>query len=402
MFLRKFILFLILIIILGTQTGCLPQNIDKPVLAEEDEKEISRDNFIHEDKSEEIVEVEIIEPSSITILAVGDIIFHMPQVWAAKTEEGYDFSPPFNYVKEYIQGADISIANFETVTAGNDMEFTGFPRFNSPVETLEGISSAGFDILSTINNHSLDRNKKGIINTIDTINSNGMKNIGTYKDENRDPLIEDVKGIKIGFIAYGSYLNGLDSLLKSDESHMVNKLDEELIKRDIDFLKENEVDLIVAVLHWGHEYHRKPSDSQRELALKMIHWGTDIILGSHPHVIQPAEEVIHNGERKLIVYSMGNFLSNQRYETMGNSYTEDGLMVEVVIEKDIDRTYLKEVKYIPTWIHRYREGKGMKYYILPIEDILNRDIQYNGDNIKSRLEKSYKDTFETLNTQSNN
>lgn len=401
---KKAFMIIFLIIFVLSLSGCSIKNADKPVMAEENPiaEEINVDDLSQEENPDEIVKIEEEEPINIKLLAAGDLIFHLPQIWAARTQDGYDFSPPFEYVKSYIEEADLAIANFETVTAGNDMEFTGFPRFNSPVETLAGIRSAGFDLLSTINNHSLDKNKKGIINTIDTIHANGMQKIGTYKDENREPLIIDVKGIKIGFTAYTSSLNGLDSLLKPEEGYMLNKLDEDLIKSDIEFLKDTDVDLIVSILHWGHEYHRTPSLYQEELGLKLLDWGSDIILGSHPHVVQPVEEVEIQGERKLIVYSMGNFLSNQRYETMGNSYTEDGLMVELIIEKDRDRTYLKEVTYIPTWVHRYKEGNAMKYYILPVEDVLNGNIDYKVDNIRDRLEKSYRDTFEALNAKSNN
>lgn len=151
-------------------------------------------------------EVEIFEPpiqssvKTISILGVGDIMFHMPQIVSANLDDGgYDFNPPFKYVKKYIEEADIALANFETVTAGNAKGFSGFPRFNSPMETVYALKQTGFDILSTANNHCLDGGKSGIISTIENIENNGLKNIGTYKDNNKSLLIEEVEGIKIGF-----------------------------------------------------------------------------------------------------------------------------------------------------------------------------------------------------------
>lgn len=368
----------------------ITENVDEPL-------EPTEDTSVQETITQDMP---IEETVNVKILAAGDMMFHMPQIDAARTDSNnYDFSPVFKHVKKYIEDADIAIANFEAVTAGNDLGFTGFPRFNSPTQTLLAIKEAGFDILSTANNHSLDRNKKGIINTIDVINEYGLKNIGTFKEKSRPIFIQEINGIKIGFLAYTSYLNGLDSFLSEEETFMVNNLEEELIESDINNLKAENVDVIVAYLHWGYEYHTKPADYQIILGQKMVQWGVDIILGSHPHIIQRSEIIQSQEKDKLIVYSMGNFLSNQRYETMGNSYTEDGLMVEIDLEKNLltSETIIKEVKFIPTWIYRYKDGNGLNYEILPIEEFLAQSNQnYLPENILDRLEKSYNDTINTL------
>lgn len=397
-------LMLIMILIIGT-IGCTSEslifnkdrdvygeNLDKPSIAEEI------------DSREETIEPPKPTYTQVKLLAVGDIMFHMPQINSARTADGtYDFSPPFKHVKKQIEAADIAIANFETVTAGNEIGFSGYPRFNSPIETVEGIKSAGFDIVSTINNHSLDMSKKGIINTIDTLNQYGLKNIGTFKDKSRPIVIEEVNGIKIGFVAYTSSLNGLDSLLTSEESYMINKIDESLLEMDVNSLKNQNVDIIIAYLHWGYEYHKEPAAYQVDLGRKMLEWGVDIILGSHPHTIQKTETIEIQGDKKLIIYSMGNFLSNQRYETMGNSYTEDGLMVEVTLEKsDLDhKTIIKEVDYIPTWVYRYRDKNKMHYEILPIDEALtNREDYILEEETIKRIEKSKNDTLNTINGNS--
>ena len=206
---------------------------------------------------DEIDEDIIVEPTTtdISILAVGDIMFHMPQIKAASISEGeYDFSPMFKYVKEYIQDADLALGNYETVTV-NDRSYSGFPRFNSPIETIFALKETGFDILSTANNHSLDQGKIGIISTIETINSLGLKHVGTNSDKDTKPLIVEVEGIKIGILSYTFGLNGLDSLLTVEElSYMVNLIDEEKIQLEIQMLKDEDVDIFVSYIHWGHEY----------------------------------------------------------------------------------------------------------------------------------------------------
>lgn len=337
----------------------------------------------------------VIDPilMDIDILAVGDIMFHMPQINSASLGgDEYDFSPVFKYVREYIQEADLSLANYETVTL-SDRDYSGFPRFNSPIETVEALKDTGFDILSTANNHSLDQGKTGIISTIEAIRSEGLIHVGTNMDKDLEPLVVDVEGIRVGILSYTYGLNGLDSLLSAEEmSYMINLIDEEKIQEEIKYLKNNNVDIIISYIHWGHEYHHEPSQQQMNLGKKLVEWGVNIVLGSHPHVVQKSEIIELNGKDNFIIYSMGNFLSNQREITMGNSYTEDGVMVKINIEKDLEQTVIKEIEYIPTWVHRYSEGGKYYYEILPSEDALmgNLDLSLDSSIIK-RIEKSYYD-----------
>ena len=363
------------------------------------------DNIVdNSDPVEEIVEEDIAEeaeekPSSISIdlLAVGDVMFHTTQIQSAQIGENeYDFNQAFKYVSSYIEEADISMANFETVTVP-DREYTGFPNFNSPVETIEALSNAGFDILSTANNHSLDQGRDGIISTIDTIEENGMDYVGTSKEADSPPLILDVEGMKIGFLSYTYGLNGMDVVITSDElSYMVNLIDERRVQDDIESLKEKDVDLIVSYIHWGNEYQMEPLEQQQVLGRNMIEWGVNILLGSHPHVLQRSEVVEFEGKSNYIVYSMGNFLSNQREITMGNSYTEDGVMIKINIEKDLEseETIITNVDYIPTWVYRYGPEGNHSYEILPTEEVINGDLDIDvDDNVMERIEKSYNDVI---------
>ena len=333
------------------------------------------------------------EPSTveIKITAVGDVMFHMPQVNSAKTEHGYNFYPCFSNIKHINERADLSLANLETVTAGEDLGYQGFPRFNSPDSVVTALEATGFDVLSTANNHALDQGKQGIINTIDNINNHGIDNIGTYKDE-KIYLVKDINGIKVGLLAYTYGLNGMDGLLSvEDRQKMVNIIDEDLIKKDITTIKDMS-DIVLVYTHWGVEYQTNPSEEQVELGDKMLQWGADAILGSHPHVIQPAQ-LRDDG---YIIYSMGNFMSNQRWDYIGTPYTEDGVIVELNIIKEGDTTKINSVNYIPTWVYRYYDN-GWNYTVLPIENgQIPDDWEHLPQEIKNRMYKSYEDTIKIL------
>lgn len=369
-------------------------------------KEIDAEGTEHEDVKIEDEEEEKLPPNiEVTVVAAGDIMFHYPQIKGAYNPETkeYDFKFSFEHVKKYIENADIAIANFETVTAGDEYGYRGYPMFNSPKSSIEAVKNAGFDVLSTANNHSLDKGKKGIINTKDSIHEYGLKSVGTYKEPTNDILIEDIKGIKAAILSYTYGVNGLEGFLTHEElSYMVNIISEDKIKADIEKSKESNVDIIIVFIHWGNEYQREPSEFQTDLASKMFDWGADIILGSHPHVIQRSEMVNHDGDNKFIIYSMGNFLSNQRRETLsiGNrNYTEDGVIVKLTLEKDfaLEKTIIKDVDYIPTWVYRYNEAGVQKHVILPTTEYLEQDNNTLSKEVMDKIQESYKNTIKQMN-----
>ena len=181
--------------------------------------------------------------------------------------------------------------------------------------------------------------------------------------------------------------------------NMVNLIDQDLIQEDILALREENVDLIIAYMHWGNEYHSNHSQDQRDLAEFLNQNGVDIILGSHPHVIQGTEYISSDSKTTFVVYSMGNFISNQRYDTMGVSATEDGIMIQIEVEKDIagGNTYLKTVSMIPTWLQRKWQGDSYEYKILPVEAALDGELDVELDPVTiERLEKSMLDTTKRL------
>lgn len=364
------------------------------------ENEIKENKNITEKKKENNKEIKDTVKSA-TIISVGDIMFHDTQLIAAYDKESrkYDFSNVFEYVKKYIKDADIAIGNFETVTAGKEHGFRGYPRFNSPIETLIALKNTGFDILTTANNHSFDMGKEGVIETIENIEKIGLKSVGTYKDKNKTYLIKDINGIKIGFLSYTYGVNGYRNIKdREDLKYLIDLIDEDVIKKDISNIENLGSDLVVVFMHWGLEYNRKPSEYQKELANKMFDWGADIILGSHPHVIQQSETLIINDETKFIIYSMGNFISNQRRETLRNNnkiFTEDGVMIKIHIEKINSKTKISNIEYIPTWVNREKVNDKYKYEIIPINNIFD-SIKFFDDDIKEKLKTSYINTMSIM------
>jgi poly-gamma-glutamate synthesis protein (capsule biosynthesis protein) len=343
--------------------------------------------------------------TNIDILFAGDIMLHMPQVNSAKTENGYDFNPVFKYVKPYIENADFAIANIETSFSKSNKPYSGFPLFNSPVEILDGVKYAGFDLLSTANNHVLDQGKDGIINMIDELEKRELNYVGTSKDLYTPYKIVDIDGIKVGIFTYAFYLNGLNSrLTDAERSSMINLYDEERAKKDIEDAKNNGAEFLILFLHWGNEYQTTASDYQRETARKLAEYGADIIIGSHPHVIQDSE-TIDIGDRKVnVFYSLGNFLSNQSKQTMGNSLTEDGAMIILKIVKDntSNEVSLEDITTIPTWVYKRKANGKYEYSILPVEDAINGDLDIElSQNVMDRLKKSYENTFTKLNLYKN-
>lgn len=356
------------------------------------------------EKEEEIQEV---KDDIITLSAVGDIMVHGAQLDAQFSENGtFNFDNNFKHIRNIIEDADLAIANLET-TINIDRNVSGYPSFNSPKELLKTLKDTGFDVISTINNHTLDTGYSGVTSTLNELKVAGLKPVGTKSTvEEKNYLIENVDDIKMGIttFSYGDiknsqkYLNGIPSGKASDLLNVMNSSDVqeafETIKKEIDLMKQEGVEFIVVGLHWGEEYKQVPTNYQKELAQMLANEGVDLILGSHPHVVQPIEFIkseVNENEETLVVYSMGNIISNQREEEMGFKESENGIIPLIDIEKTDDGTVtLKEVRYIPTWVNKdFRDGKAF-YEIIPID----RDI--------SQLAKEYNVSEEDLQISYNN
>ena len=366
-----------------------------------------KNNGVSEEQPDAIPDI------SVSIRATGDIMFHPSQIEGAydALTDTYDFNNSFKAIKSIIEEADIAIANFEGTTAGNSTySYQGYPLFNAPDEALDAIKNAGFDILSTANNHSLDTRKAGIIRTIEQIKQRGMEPVGTFieKPETR-VLIKEVKGIKFAFMAYTEMVNGLESVMSpGDLDAMVNIVNETKMKEDIIYAKEQNADVIIACLHWGDEYSRTQAQRQEVLADMLFKEGVDIIFGSHPHVIQPTQTLEYNGKTKFIAYSMGNFISNQRVETLVpygmtehiSKYTEDGIIIDIEIEKkgETGEVSISNISYIPLWVYKgFKENGTAEHVVYPIMDYIE-SAELNEDS-KARMSRSYADTMVQMNAE---
>ncbi len=368
---------------------------------------------IEEETSNELTKPQPEPDVSVRIRATGDIMFHPSQLDGAYdyATNTYNFENSFKAIKSIIEEADIAIANFEGTTAGNEVyAYQGYPLFNAPDQVLDAIKNAGFDILSTANNHSLDTRKTGIIRTIEQIKARGMDPVGTYieKPDTR-VLIKEVKGIKFAFMSYTEMVNGLESVLSPyDLDIMVNIFNESKMLEDILYAKEQKADVIIALLHWGDEYSRVQAQRQETLADMLFREGVDLILGSHPHVIQPTRTLEYDGKTKFVAYSMGNFLSNQRVETLVpygltehvSKYTEDGIIIDIVVEKkgSTKETSIKNISYIPLWVYKgIKENGTAEHVVYPIMDYIE-SIELD-ENSKARMSRSYADTMAQMNSE---
>ena len=283
----------------------------------------------------------------------------------------------------------------------------GYPIFNSPDDVIDAIKNAGIDLITTTNNHSFDTGLDGLKRTAQQLKKHDLEFIGTYEEKPESRIkMKEVNGFKVGLLAYTEMINQQNQLgLSDDEIHdAINLMDKDQIEKDTAEAKENGADIIIAFMHWGVEYSQEPSATQKEYAQFMAEQGVDIIIGSHPHVIQKSDMLETNDT--FIVYSLGNFISNQRRETLGEDFkrTEDGAMVKIELEKDLetDETHISDIDYIPTWVSRTEtevDGK-FEYRIIPIKQFLEDESssEIMKDLDKDKLKESLEATEKYLNT----
>lgn len=340
---------------------------------------------------------------SITISAVGDIMAHQSNLnnaYNPKTRT-YDFSGFLEYVSPYLAKSDLTIGNFETVTAGSNSGYTSFPKFNTPDAILTALSNSGFDVLSTANNHCLDKGINGLTRTIKKITENKMINVGSSVDGKNKYITKEVNGIKVSILSYSYAFNGNEASLNSKQrSNYLSPINETQIKKDIGAVKAQGTDAVIVIIHWGTEYQRTPNNSQTSLSKKMLTWGADIILGSHPHVIQKSEIVKMNGKDKFVIYSMGNFISGYRRTDTAKRpnkiYTEDGVIVQLKLEKDPKGgVILKNAEYIPTWVDKSYVNNRPVFKIIPIPDT-NINESYITNKNREFVKQSYKNTMSIM------
>ncbi len=318
------------------------------------------------------------ERHEVTLLFGGDLMQHEAQIKSAFRSGGkYDYSGVFDHMAPIIQKADLAIANFEVTLGGS--HFKGYPQFCAPDEYLQAAIDCGFDILTTCNNHSVDTYGRGIDRTITMMDSLGVQHLGTYRNiAERDslyPYLIEKNGIRICLLNYTYGTNGIPV----PKPYIVNLIDTTVIAQDIAKAKSLNPDVIICIPHWGDEYQLLPNKGQRDLADWMFAHGIDHIVGGHPHVVEPIEVREMGGEKHLLAYSLGNFVSNQ-----SRPNTDGGTMVRMKLVKEGGRTYLSDCAYNLYWVSRPVTSGLRHFRVLP--------SSYPSDSLNA-TERSKRDTY---------
>jgi poly-gamma-glutamate capsule biosynthesis protein CapA/YwtB (metallophosphatase superfamily) len=303
--------------------------------------------------------------TSLEIVAVGDIMMHLSQVKSAYDEkkDRYDFSPQFSEIKDQISRADIAIGNLETTfTPGQKM--TGYPKFNTPAALARDLKKTGFDLLVTANNHSLDYGEDGIIGTLDALKKNGLIAVGTGRswEDEMQPVIVERNDIKVAFLAYTCGTNGVQ--LPEKKPYLLKLFSKKQVAKDVAAAQRGGVDLILAYIHFGAEYERFPGTEQYKIASVLRQSGVHIVLGSHPHVIQPENKRL--SQKQYTLFSLGNFISGQR-----TRFTDIGLMLNLRLVKrhPAGVTTIEQVSYTPTYVKRSWKKAGVDYSVVPLQQV---------------------------------
>ena len=337
-------------------------------------------------------EPEPVVVSTASFTVTGDLLMHKPVIdscWDSSKDD-YDFDPIFTYVTPYIQQADYAVANLETTLCGSEhgYPYSGNPLFNCPDGIATSSLKAGFDMLLTANNHCYDTRIVGIERTLEVLEDMGIESLGTQLEaEDPDYKVIDVNGIQVGMTAFTletvrqnkdvPSLNGI--ACHPDIVGMVNTFPlvnhdgfYEEIGAQIEAMKADGAEAIVVYMHWGEEYYLEPTDSQKKMAQNLCDMGVDVIVGGHPHVVEPVDlltSTLDENHKTLIIYSTGNAVSNQRIHEMRmkSGHTEDGILFHFTLAKYIDGSVdVISTSCTPTWVHM--EGYKERYTILPLED----------------------------------
>ena len=395
---KEFIIFLIIAIISFMTLFIYNQRIKSNNMKnnnyqeeiKSDESKESENNLDIEEEQINIKKEEIKEDTNIRMTAIGDIMCHNSQYKDAydSVTKTYDFSYVFSDIKEYISSADIAIGNLETTFAGKERGYSNYPRFNTPEQLAKNLKDFGIDVVSTANNHCMDTNYTGLVSTLKYLDEAGIAHTGTNEtaENQNEILIKDIKGIKIAFLSFTYGTNGIP--IPSDKKFAVNLIDEDLILKQIKLAKEQNSDLICASMHWGIEYQLKQNKEQGKLKDLLFNNGVDIILGSHPHVLQPMEKqtvTLEDGTTKdcFVIYSLGNFMSGQTKENTRSSII---LNIDITKNGETGQTSLNKVEYIPIYMYKSATASIKKYKVLDIEKVL---INYENGKDQSIGQSTY-------------
>ena len=353
-----------------------------------------------------------------TVAATGDMLMHMPVVNSFYKDGSYQFDGIFSAFRDYVQMADYAVANLETTLCGTDngYKYGGFPAFNTPDTLVDSLKNAGFDLLLTANNHSYDTKLVGMKRTLEVIEDRKLDYLGTYPAPDAPKFtVKQINGISIGMACYtynmgtkadGSIcLNNGNAPLPLEASRLINSFDYAKldvfyreIEENISQMKAQGAEATVLFIHWGDEYQLTQNSKQSAIAQKLCDLGVDVIIGGHPHVVQPVELLTGTADpahKTVCLYSMGNAVSNQRkgyLSSIRTAHTEDGVLFSVTFAKYSDGTVILEsAELLPTWV-------SGKYTILPLDkSVENWQTRFGvSDGEAAKMEESYNRTMEIV------
>ncbi len=353
---------------------------------------------------------------SVTIGSTGDILMHSPILkYHQKSDGSYDFSEIFKYSTDLYSSYDYMVANLEVTCAGDEYAYTGYPCFNCPDNIVTCLKNSGVDLLLTANNHSYDTSVHGFNRTRELVRDSGLDQTGTFAPGDKRYIIKDLKGIKIGIINYTyetvasegrKALNGI--LMNTEVQDYINSFDyTDLdsfyndIEKNIGDMRSDGAEAVMVYMHWGDEYVLSPNDYQKKMAQKLCDLGVDVIVGGHPHVVEPIEILSSqvSGKQTVCLYSMGNAVSNQFASRMNlkTGHTEDGLVFETTFKRLEDGSViLDEIDVTPTWANRFSVNSGTKYMIIPLPKGEDLAEKYSGIGRSFEIENSYKRTMDLV------
>ena len=382
---RKIIRILIIVILLAALIG-IGMLIKKLFDNKEEEKVNNEAPVIEQDIGIDLPDP---EPLTATILSGGDVILHSPFLSTnkyLKSDGTYDFHDMFRFIKDDYDAADFTVLNLETTI--NDTVYSGYPIFRSPASIITALKDSSVDMCLIANNHIYDNGDHGYFCTVETLDEQNMIRLGGRKDTSeKDYVIQDINGIKIGFMNY-VYATGSGNSLQIN-AIPVNSATAPLIttftydnfddlysriEANLSEMEMADVDYTFAYIHWGNEYQLTESAPQREIAAKLCDLGIDALIGGHPHVVQPVDLLTSsdNSHQMICLYSVGNHVSNQHREfmdSMPSGHTEDGLMSRLTVEKDhLGNVKLITADIIPTWVYRTPNSTNPEYFIFNLED----------------------------------
>lgn len=312
------------------------------------------------------------EDITINMTVAGDVLCHNTNFFDAynASTDSYDFSYSFEDIKKYFDSADIAIGTLEANFAGKAVGYSNYPLFNAPEQLATDLKELGFDILATANNHCLDKGFSGMVNTLAELDKVGIEHMGTYatEEDSEKYLIKDVNGIKMAFLDYTYGTNGIE--LPKGKEFAINMIDKDKIKKDIENVKKENVDVVCVNMHWGQEYKLTPTSEQEELADFLFQNGADLILGSHTHCLEPMEKrtvTMPDGTTKdgFVIYSLGNFMSGQKADNSRQSVILDIKLTKAGKDGKIS---IDSVTYTPIYMYNYYTSKSAhRFKVMDIE-----------------------------------